>query len=170
MKANQRGIMCDGCSQWTHACCGGVGEPEYLLLTAEQSSKCFCPLCIQPKLSISNLILLDMNTSSMLLQPQMDEVTTTLTDTKHSGVSKTGFQHSGSENRAKNRSGKDINYYERHKVRILANRKQQYQENVEVERAASRLRAEVNYKKNPGAKLEAARVASKVNYKKKPRG
>ena len=41
---NQRGIMCDGCSQSTHARCGSVGEAEYLLLTAEQSSKWFCPL------------------------------------------------------------------------------------------------------------------------------
>ena len=81
-----------------------------------------------------------MNTSSMLLQPQIDVVTTTLTDTKHPGVSKTGFQHAHNENRAKNRSAKDKNYYERHKVRILANRKQQYQENVDVKRAASCLR------------------------------
>ena len=162
-----------------HACCGGVGEAEYLLLTAQESTEWFCPLCIQSNLSISNLSLLDMNTSSMLLQPQIDEVTTTLTDTKHPGVSKTGFQHAHNENRAKNWSAKDKNYYERHKVRILANRKQQYQENVEVERAASRLRAKVNYKQNPHAKKEAARVnckqnpeakkeAARVNYKQNP--
>ena len=169
VKRNQRGIMCDSCSQWTHARCGDVGEAEYLLLTTQESTEWFCPLCIQSKLSISNLSLLDMNTSSMLLQPQIDVVTTTLTDTKHPGVSKTGFQHSDSENRAKNRSDKDKNYYERYKVRILANRKQQYQENVEVERAASRLRAKVNYKRNPEAKIEAARVASKVNYKRNPK-
>ena len=51
------------------------------------------------------------------------------------------------------------------KVRILANRKQQYQENVEVERAASHLRAKVNYKKKTEAKKEPALV----NYKKKQR-
>ena len=32
VKANQRGIMCDGCSQWTHARCGGVEEAEYCCL------------------------------------------------------------------------------------------------------------------------------------------
>ena len=169
VKRNQCGIMCDSCSQWTHARCGDVGEAEYLLLTTQESTEWFCPLCIHSKLSISNLSLLDMNTSSMLLQPQIDVVTTTLTDTKHPGVSNTGFQHLDSENRAKNRSDKDKNYYERHKVRILANRKQQYQENVEVERAASSLRAKVNYKRNPEAKIEAARVASKVNYKRNPK-
>ena len=140
VKRNQHGIMCDGCSQWTHARCGGVGEAEYLLLTAQESTEWFCPLFIQSNLSISNLSISDMNTSSMLLQPQIDEVTTTLTDTKHPGVSKTGFQYAHNENRAKNRSAKDKNYYERHKVRILANRKQQYQENVDVKRAASCLR------------------------------
>ena len=50
------------------------------------------------------------------------------------------------------------------KVRILSNRKQQYQKNVEVERAASRVRAKVNYKRNPQPKKDAARAASKVNY------
>ena len=37
VKRNQRGIMYDGCSQWTHARCGGVGEAEYLVLTAYDS-------------------------------------------------------------------------------------------------------------------------------------
>ena len=36
---------------------------------------------------------------------------------------------------------------------ILSNRKQQYQKNVEVERAASRVRAKVNYKRNPQPKM-----------------
>ena len=84
-------------------------------------------------------------------------------------MSKTSLQHSHSENHAKKRSAKDKNYcYERHKVRILSNRKQQYQKNVETERAASRLRAKVNYAKNPDPKKDAARVASKVNYTRNP--
>ena len=120
VKGNQRGIMCDGCSQWTHARCGGVGEAEYLLLNAQESCEWFCPLCIRSKLPISSLSLLDMNT---LLQPQIHEVSTTLTDAKHPGVSETSLQHSHSENCAKKRSAKDKNYYERHKVRILSNRK-----------------------------------------------
>ena len=37
VKRNQCGIMCDGCSQWTHARCDGVKETEYLLLTAQES-------------------------------------------------------------------------------------------------------------------------------------
>ena len=59
VKGNQRGIMCDGCSQWTHARCGSVGESEYLLLTAEQSIKWLCPLCIRSKIPISGLGVLD---------------------------------------------------------------------------------------------------------------
>ena len=119
---------------------------ERLLLTAEQSSKWFCPLCLQSKLPVSGL---------SLLQPQTDEVSTALTDIKHPDVSKTSLQHSHSENHAKKPSAKDKNYYyERHKVRILSNRKQQYQKNVETERAASRLRAKVNYAKNPDPKKD----------------
>ena len=57
VKGNQRGIMCDGCSQWTHARYGGVGEAEYLLLTAQESCEWFCPLCIRSKLTISSLSL-----------------------------------------------------------------------------------------------------------------
>ena len=54
LKRNQCGIMCDGCSHWTHAHCDGVGEAEYLLLTTQQSSEWFCPLSL---LSISSLSL-----------------------------------------------------------------------------------------------------------------
>ena len=50
VKRNQRGIMCDSCSQWTHARCGGVEEAEYVLLTAHQSSEWLCPSCVQSKL------------------------------------------------------------------------------------------------------------------------
>ena len=53
VKGNQRGIMCDGCSQWTHACCGSVGEGEYLLLTADKKSQWFCPLCTQSVASLN---------------------------------------------------------------------------------------------------------------------
>ena len=88
VKRNQRGIMYDGCSQWTHAHCGGVEEAEYLLLTAEQSSEWLCPSCVQSKLSIASLSLLGINTSLMLLQPKIDE-----SDTEFSGVSKTNLQH-----------------------------------------------------------------------------
>ena len=79
-------------------------------------------------------------------------------------MSETSLQHSHSENCAKKRCAKDKNYYERHEVRILLNRKQQYQKNVEVERAASHVRAKVNYKTNPQLKKDAARPASKVKY------
>ena len=37
---------------------------------------------------------------------------------------------------------------------------------MEVERAASRVRAKVNYKRNPQSKKDAAHVASKLNYAK----
>ena len=53
VKRNQRGILCDGCSQWTHARCGGVEEAEYLLLTAQESCEWFCPLCTQSTASLS---------------------------------------------------------------------------------------------------------------------
>ena len=89
-----------------------VEEAEYLLLTAQDSCKWFCPLCIRTKNSSSSL--LDMNT---LLQPQIHEVSTP-------GASETTLQHSHSENCAKKRSAKHKNYYEKHKVRILSNRKQ----------------------------------------------
>ena len=39
---------------------------------------------------------------------------------------------------------------------------------MEVERAASRVRAKVNYKRNPQAKKDAARLASKVKYTRNP--
>ena len=83
-------------------------------------------------------------------------------------ASETTLQHSHSENCAKKQSAKHKNYYERHKVRILSNRKQQYQKNVDVERAASCVRAKVNYKRKPQAKKDPARVASKVKYARTP--
>ena len=43
VKGNQRGIMCDGCSQWTHARCGSVGVAEYLLLTADKKISMVLP-------------------------------------------------------------------------------------------------------------------------------
>ena len=95
VKRNQRGIMCDGCSQWTHAHCGGVGEAEYLLLTAQESCEWFCPLCVQSKLPIASLSLSGINTSSISLQ-QLDEVDITLSGSKLLGVSETSLQHSGS--------------------------------------------------------------------------
>ena len=103
VKRNQRGIMCNGCSQWTHTRCGGVKEAEYLLLTAHQSSEWLCPSCVQSKLSIASLSLLGINTSPMLLQPKIDE-----SDTEFSGVNKTNLQHSEShsEDRAKKRRTK----------------------------------------------------------------
>ena len=64
VKRNQRGILCDGCSQWTHARCGGVQEAEYLLLTAQESCEWFCPLCTQ---STASLSISDVNNSLMSL-------------------------------------------------------------------------------------------------------
>ena len=84
VKANQRGIMCDGCSQWTHAHCGGVEEAEYLLLTAQESCEWFCPLCTQ---TIASLSISGINNSLMSLQPKIVEVNTIQTDAKHPGVS-----------------------------------------------------------------------------------
>ena len=54
------------------------------------------------------------------------------------------------------------------KVRILSNRKQQYQKNVEVEKATSSIRAKANYKRNPQAKKHPACVVSKVKYARTP--
>ena len=165
VKGNQREIMCDGCSQWTHACCGSVGEGEYLLLTADKKSQWFCPLCTQ-SVATCSLNLSGINNSFVSLQPKIVEVNTIQTNAKHPGVSETSLQHSGShsEDRAKKLSAKNKNYYERHKERILLKRKQRYQENT----AAARVASKVNCKRNPEAKKEAARVASKVNYKRNP--
>ena len=117
VKRNQSGIMCDGCSQWTHARCGGVGEAEYLLLTAYDSCEWLCPSCVQSKLPIASI-----NTSPMFLQPKIYEVSSTLSDTELSCVSKGILQHSGShsDDHARKRSFKNRKYYERHKARILA--------------------------------------------------
>ena len=103
--------MCDGCSQWTHARCGGVREAEYLLLTAELTSEWFCPLCIRSKLPNSGLSVLDTNTSTMLLEPQIVEVNTIQTTAKHPGVNETSLQHSDSKDCAKKRSAKNKKYY-----------------------------------------------------------
>ena len=167
VKGNQREIMCDGCSQWTHACCGSVGEGEYLLLTADKKSQWFCPLCTQ-SVATCSLNLSGINNSFVSLQPKIVEVNTIQTNAKHPGVSETSLQHSGShsEDRAKKLSAKNKNYYERHKERILLKRKQRYQENT----AAARVASKVNYKRNPEGKKEAARVASKVNCKRNPEG
>ena len=119
LKRNQCGIMCDGCSHWTHAHCDGVGEAEYLLLTTQQSSEWFCPLSL---LSISSLSLWSWTLHLRYYNQIIDEVTTTLTAIKHPGVSKS-FQHVHNENNAKKLSAKDKNYYERHKARIQWNRK-----------------------------------------------
>ena len=64
VKRNQRGIICDSCSQWTHTHCGGVEEAEYLLLTARQSSEWLCPSCVQSKLSIGSLSLVGNNSAA----------------------------------------------------------------------------------------------------------
>ena len=158
VKRNQRGIMCDSCSQWTHARCGGVEEAEYVLLTAHQSSEWLCPSCVQSKLSISSLSLLDNTTSLMLLQPKIDD-----SDTEVPGVNKTNLQNSEShsEDRAKKLSAKNRKYYERRKARILANRKQKYSENAEVEKAASHSR----YKAAP----ETQKAAARARYTKNPK-
>ena len=166
VKRNQRGIMCDGCSQWTHARCGGVEVAEYLLLTAQESCEWFCPSCVRSKLSIASLSLLGINNSSILLHSKVDEVSSALNDTELSGVDKTSLQHSEShsEDGAKKRSAKDRKYYEKHKARILANRKQKYKENAEVEKAASRLR----YYTDPQPQKTAARAWSKAKYSANP--
>ena len=77
----------------------------------------------------------------MPLQPNIVEVNTIQTDAKHPGVSETSLPHSGShsEDRTKKQSAKNRNYYERHKAIILSKRKQRYQENAEVVKAASRV-------------------------------
>ena len=81
-------------------------------------------------------------------------------------MSKTNLQHSEShsEDRAKKRSAKNRKYYERHKARILANQKQKYNENAEVEKAASRLQ----YAADPETKKLAARARSKAKYNGNP--
>ena len=143
VKGNQCGILCDGCSQWTHARCGSVGEGEYLLLTADKKSQWFYPLCTQLVATCSlNLSGINLFAS---LQPKIVKVNTIQTNAKHPGVSETSLQHSGShsENRAKKRSARNKNYYERQ--RILLKRKQRYQENI----AAARVASKVNYKRNP---------------------
>ena len=124
--------MCDGCSQWTHARCGGVKEAEYLLLTAQENCEWFCPSCVQSKYLTSSLSLMGINTSSMLLHSKLDEVSSTLNDTELSGVSKTSLQYSGShsEDGAKKQSAKDRKYYEKHKARTLANRKRNIRETL----------------------------------------
>ena len=83
------------------------------------------------------------------LQPKIVEVNTIQTNAKHPGVSKRSLQHSGphSEDRAKKRSTRNKNHYERHNERILLKRKQRYQENTEVVKAAARVASKVNYKK-----------------------
>ena len=184
VKRNQRGILCDGCSQWTHARCGGVEEAEYLLLTAQESCEWFCPLCTQ---STASLSISGINNSLTSLQPIIDVVNTIQTDAKHPDVSETSLHHSGShsEDRAKKRSTKNRNYYERHKTRILLRRKQRYQENAEVVKTVSRAASKVNYARNPQPKKDAARAvyvrnpqpkkkdaaraASKVNYARNPK-
>ena len=83
---------------------------------------------------------------------------------------------SHSEDRAKKQSAKNRKYYERHKARILANRKQKYGENAEVEKAASHLR----YKAAPETQKPAARArynadpktqkaAARARYTKNPK-
>ena len=167
VKRNQRGILCNGCSQWTHARCGGVEEAEYLLLTSQENCEWFCPLCTQ---STASLSISGINNSLTSLQPIIDEADTIQTDAKHPDVSETSLHHSGShsEDCAKKRSTKNRNYYERHKTRILLKRKQRYQENVEVIKTVSRAASKVNYARNPQPKKDAARAASKVNYVRNP--
>ena len=167
VKRNQRGILCDGCSQWTHARCGGVEEAEYLLLNSQESCEWFCPLCTQ---STASLSISGINNSLMSLQPIIDEANTIQTDTKHPDVSETSLHHSGShtEDRAEKRSTKNRNYYERHKTRILLKRKQRYQENAEVVKTVSHAVSKVNYARNPQPKKDAAHAASKVNYAQNP--
>ena len=65
---------------------------------------------------------------------------------------------------AKKRSAKDGKYYEKHKARILANRKQKYKENAEVEKAASHLR----YDADPQPQKTAAHAWSKAKYSANP--
>ena len=91
----------------------------------------------------------------MLPQPKIDE-----SDTEFPGVSKTNLQHSElhSEDRAKKQSAKNR---KRHKARILANWKQKYSENAEVEKAASRSR----YNADP----ETQNAAARVSYAKNPK-
>ena len=150
----------DTCSLWW------CGEAGYLLLTAQESCEWFCPSCVPSKLPAASLSLLDINNSSMLLQSKIEEVSSTLSNTELSGVSNTSLQHSGShsEDCAKKRSAKNRKYYETHKARILANRKQKYKENAEVEKAASRLR----YDANPEPQKTAACAWSKAKYSANP--
>ena len=114
---------------------------------------------------ISGLSIFDTNTSSMLLQPQIVEVNTIQTNAKHPGVSETNLQHSGSDSKdcAKKWSARNKKYYERNRARILSKRKQRYQENAEVVKAAARVASKVSYARNPEPKKCAAR-ASKLNY------
>ena len=69
VKRNQEGIACDRCNKWTHACCGGVGEMEYLILTAQEGCEWFCPLCIQSNHQFASLSTFDLNTSSTMSMP-----------------------------------------------------------------------------------------------------
>ena len=102
----------------------------------------------------------------MLLQSKIDEVNSTLSDIKLPGVSDTSLQHSEShsEDGTKKRSAKNRKYYETHKARTLANQKQKYKENAEVEKAASRLRCDAN----PETQKAAAHASSKAKYRANP--
>ena len=66
-----------------------------------------------------------------------------------------------SEDGAKKRRAKNRKYYEKHKARILANRKQKYKENAVVEKAASRLQYDANLE----TQKRAARTWSKAKYR-----
>ena len=65
VKKNQRGLCCDACNLWSHACCSRVSKKEYEKLSADCESDWFCPVCV-----LANLPFADQSLYSSPLAPE----------------------------------------------------------------------------------------------------
>ena len=103
VQRNQRAIICAIAVVSGHTLVVAVWERLNTCCLLLMSCEWFCPSCVQSKLQIASIA-----TSPMLLQPKIDEVSSTLSDTELSCVSKRILQHSGShsDDHARKRSFK----------------------------------------------------------------
>ena len=179
VKQNQRGIACDGCEKWTHAQCGNVGEVEYQLLTSQEGSEWFCPLCKQSELACVDLPLptdewklqgihklaayRHRTVSSNLSTPRKKRGQNKKYYIKNIKELKTKAKASYSADPEKKKAASTASYRADPEIKKAAFTAS-YRADPEIKKAASK----ASYRADPEKKKAASKAASKASYRADP--
>ena len=55
VRSNQRAILCDNCSNWTHAKCAYLSNDEYVML-GSSAEPWFCTCCLQSIFPFNHIV------------------------------------------------------------------------------------------------------------------